>query len=203
MAAAASVRWRIGWGAAAHVVVWLPLALGVWALATDRLGANPAQALERGTGDWALRFLWASLATTPLRQWLGQPAIAPWRRTFGLAAFGYAVLHALSYAWLDMGFEVADIGQDLLKRPFIAVGASAWLILAVLGLTSLKAVARALGGARWRRLHRLVYLGSALACLHFYWMRDAKNDATQVAWMAAIWASLMTWRLWVILKNRR
>lgn len=185
---------------AAKPVVWLlwllPLAWLVFAAATDQLGANPAEALIRRSGDWALRGLWLALAVTPLRQLLGLPALARFRRLLGLFAFFYALLHLASYAWLDMGWVWGDIAADVLKRPFILVGMLTLALLLVLAATSPVAVLRALGGKRWQRLHRSVYAAGLLALLHFYWMRTGKNDTAEVAVYAALLALLLGWRVW-------
>jgi methionine sulfoxide reductase heme-binding subunit len=165
---------------------------GAW---TDTLGANPAEALIRATGDWTLRFLCITLAVTPLRHWTKQPALARFRRMLGLFAFFYAVLHFLSYAWLDMGFELDAIVRDIPKRPFALVGFTAFLLLLPLAATSFNRAVKALGGARWQRLHRVVYLVALLGLLHFFWMRSAKNDFADVALYAAVLAVLLGWRL--------
>lgn len=163
---------------------------------TGGLGANPAEALTRGTGDWTLRFLCLTLAITPLRQWTGWTAVARWRRMFGLYAFFYALLHFLCYAWLDMGFDPAAILRDIPKRPFVLVGTVALLLMLPLAATSFNRAVKALGSARWRALHRLVYAIAPLGLLHFFWMRSAKNDFAEVAVYAAVIALLLGWRLW-------
>ena len=160
------------------------------------LGPNPAEALMRGSGDWVLRFLCLTLAVTPLRQWTGWTALARLRRMLGLFTFFYAVLHFLCYAWLDMGFDAAAIARDIPKRPFVLVGTLALLLLLPLAATSFDRAIRALGAARWRRLHRLVYAIAPLGLLHFFWMRSAKNDVAEVGWYAAVIALLFGWRLW-------
>ena len=176
----------------------------VWlfvAAATDQLGANPAEALIRSTGDWALRALCVVLALTPLRVTVAVPALARWRRMLGLFAFFYAFLHVLSYSWLDMGLDVPDILADIAKRPFILVGALAFLVLLVLAATSFQRAIRALAGKRWQALHRTVYAAALLAVLHFFWMRAGKNNFAEVAVYAAIIAALLGWRLWRRLKG--
>jgi sulfoxide reductase heme-binding subunit YedZ len=167
------------------------------------LGANPAEALIRGSGDWALRFLCLALAVTPLRQATGWQALARLRRMVGLFAFFYALLHVLAYAWLDMGLVAADILRDIPKRPFILVGTAALLILLALAATSFNRAVRALGAARWQALHRGVYAAALLALLHFFWMRAGKNDFAEVAVYAAIVAALLGWRLARRLRDRR
>jgi len=176
------------------VLALLPLASLVWAVVFDQLGANPAQALVRATGDWSLRMLCVVLAVTPLRVLTGSPALARFRRMLGLFVYFYVLLHLLSYSGFDMGFEVADIAKDIAKRPFIMVGFSAFVLLTGLALTSFNRAIKALGGKNWQRLHRVVYLVAGLAILHFYWMRAAKNDFADVLVYAAVLLLLLGWR---------
>jgi sulfoxide reductase heme-binding subunit YedZ len=173
----------------------LPAGYLVWAIAADALGANPAQALVRATGDWTLRMLCLVLALTPARVLLGWPVLARFRRMLGLFVFFYASLHLLCYAWFDMEFVLADIARDVLKRPFIWLGFSGFVILAALAATSPHAMVRSLGAKNWRRLHRGVYGAALLAVLHFYWMRAGKNDVGEVLVYAAVLAMLLGWRL--------
>ena len=173
----------------------LPLAWLASGAATDTLGANPAEALIRGLGDWALRLLWLTLAITPLRQGLTLPALARFRRMLGLFAFAYASLHLLAYGWLDMDLDPADIARDIAKRPFILMGFSAWLLLLPLAATSFNAAIRALGARRWQGLHRLVYLLSLVALAHFVWIRAGKHNFAEPAVYGAILALLLGWRL--------
>ena len=174
----------------------LPLARLVWGAVFDQLGANPAEALIRSTGDWTLRFLCLTLAVTPVRTLTRTPQLARYRRMLGLFTFFYACLHLLAYGWLDMGLDVADIGRDILKRPFILVGFGTWLLLLPLALTSFNRAVRWLGGRQWRALHRLVYLIAGLALLHFFWMRSGKHDFAEVGVYAAIVAALLGWRVY-------
>ena len=180
----------------------LPLAWLVYGAVANQLGANPAEALIRGLGDWALRFLCIALAVTPVRIHTRTPQLARYRRMLGLFVAFYASLHLVAYAWLDMGLDVADIGRDILKRPFILVGFTAWLLLVPLALTSTNGMVRRLGGKAWRALHRLVYLVAPLALLHFFWMRAGKNDFAEVAVYAAILGALLGWRVWHRLRKR-
>ncbi|HMN20373.1 MAG TPA: protein-methionine-sulfoxide reductase heme-binding subunit MsrQ [Ottowia sp.] len=173
----------------------LPLASLVHGALTDGLGPNPAEALIRSLGDWTLRLLCLTLAVTPLRVRTRTPQLARFRRMLGLFVFCYACLHLLAYAWLDMGLDAADIGRDILKRPFILVGFTTWLLLLPLALTSSNRAVRWLGGRQWRSLHRLVYAVAGLALLHFAWMRGGKNDFAEVWLYAAIVAALLLERL--------
>ena len=173
----------------------VPLAWLVYAAVTDQLGANPAEALIRDLGDWTLRFLCLVLAVTPLRIPTGTPALARFRRMLGLFVFFYGVLHLLAYAWFDMGLDVGEIVHDIAKRPFILVGTLALLLLAVLAATSPHRAIRWLGAARWRALHRSVYVVAVLGILHFFWMRAGKNDFAEVLWYGALLAGLLGWRI--------
>ena len=173
----------------------LPLSWLLYRVVQDQLGANPQEALIRATGDWALRFLVIVLAVTPLRELSGLSALARYRRMLGVFMYFYALLHFLSYSGFDMGFDVADIFNDIVKRPFILVGSLALLLLTPLAATSFNAAVRALGAKRWQRLHRLVYAVAGLAILHFFWMRAGKNDFAEVLVYAGILALLLGWRL--------
>jgi sulfoxide reductase heme-binding subunit YedZ len=178
------------------VVCLLPLAWLVWGAVANTLGANPAEALIRATGDWTLRALCLTLAVTPLRQALGWHALARLRRMLGLFTFFYATLHFLCFAWLDMGFDVSAIVRDIIKRPFILVGTAALLLMLPLAATSFNRAIKALGARRWQLLHRLVYATALLGLLHFFWMRSGKNDFAEVAVYAVILGVLLGWRLW-------
>ena len=184
------------------VLALLPFAQLLHGALTDSLGANPAEALMRGSGDWVLRFLCLTLAVTPLRQWTGWTALARMRRMLGLFAFFYAVLHFLCYAWLDMGFDAAAIVRDIPKRPFVLVGTLALLLMLPLAATSFNRAIKLLGAVRWKLLHRLVYAVVLLGLLHFFWMRSAKNNFGEVAVYAAVIALLLGWRLWKRLQAR-
>ncbi len=176
----------------------LALAPFAWLLAGaigNTLGANPAEALIRGSGDWTLRFLCLTLAVTPLRQITGWSALARLRRMLGLFTFFYGVTHFLCFAWLDMGLDPAAIVRDIIKRPFILVGSAALLLMLPLAATSFNRAIRALGARRWQALHRAVYAIALLGLLHFFWMRAGKNDFAEVAIYAAIIAVLLGWRL--------
>lgn len=165
--------WRRLW---VDLAVWLacslPLAKLLYDLPTGGLGANPIEAITDRTGWWGLALLLATLAVTPLRRWSGWHAIARQRRTLGLATFGYVSLHMLTYFVLDLGLDFSHIAEDIVQRPFMTVGAAAWLLLLPLAVTSTRGWMRRLG-PRWAKLHRLVYLVVPLALLHFFWSQKA------------------------------
>ena len=169
----------------------------------DQLGANPQEALIRATGDWALRFLCIVLAVTPLRVLSKTPSLARFRRMLGLFMYFYVLIHFLSYSGFDMGFDIADIVSDIIKRPFILVGALSLLLLTPLAATSFNAAIKRLGAKRWQQLHKLVYAVAGLAILHFFWMRAGKNNFTEVVVYAGILAFLLGWRLRQFVRTRR
>jgi sulfoxide reductase heme-binding subunit YedZ len=173
----------------------LPFAWLFYSALTNQLGANPAEALIRATGDWTLRFICIVLLVTPLRTISNTPALARFRRMLGLFVYFYVVIHLLSYSWFDMGFDVSDIVKDIIKRPFILVGFSAFVLLTPLAATSFNAAIKAMGAKRWQLLHKLVYVISGLGILHFFWMRAGKNDFAEVFVYAAIIALLLGFRV--------
>ncbi|MBI5331131.1 MAG: sulfoxide reductase heme-binding subunit YedZ [Betaproteobacteria bacterium] len=184
--------------AALFLVCLGPLLDLTYGVIADTLGANPIEALTRGLGDWALRFLLITLAVTPLRRLSGAAWLLRLRRMLGLYAFFYALLHVLSYVWLDQFFDGAAILKDVFKRPFISVGFASFLLLIPLAATSTNTMIRRLGGARWQALHRTVYAIGLFAVLHFWWM--VKQDITQPALYAATLALLLGVRVyWAVL----
>ncbi len=185
------------------VLCLLPFAWLFYSALTNQLGANPAEALIRATGDWTLRFICLVLLVTPLRTISNTPALARFRRMLGLYVYFYVVVHLLSYSWFDMGFDVADIVKDIIKRPFILVGFSAFLLLTPLAATSFNAAIKAMGAKRWQLLHKLVYVISGLGLLHFFWMRAGKNNFAEVFVYAAIIAVLLGWRVKQFLVKKR
>jgi methionine sulfoxide reductase heme-binding subunit len=180
----------------------LPLLWLLYLALSDQLGANPSEALVRGTGDWTIRMLCLVLGVTPLRVLAQMPALARFRRMVGLFVYFYVCMHLLAYAWFDMEFVAADIARDIAKRPFILVGFSAFVLLTPLALTSFNAAIRALGARRWQVLHRLVYAVALLAVLHFFWMRAAKQNFAEVAVYAFVLGTLLGWRAWRYLQAR-
>ena len=181
----------------------LPLVWLFYSAWTNTLGANPAEALIRATGDWTLRFICIALAITPLRTISNMPALARFRRMLGLFVYFYVVAHLVSYSWFDMSFNVTDIANDIIKRPFILVGFSAFLLLTPLAATSFNAAIKAIGAKRWQTLHKLVYIVAGLGLLHFFWMRAGKNNFAEVFVYAAIIGLLLGWRVQHFFKKKR
>lgn len=158
--------------ALARIVLFLaalvPAALLVRGMLTGNLGVNPAETIQLTTGRWALKFLLLSLAITPLRRITRWNPIIQFRRMLGLFAFFYVCLHFVAYWAFDLTFAFDTIVTDVLKRPFIALGFIAFLLLVPLAVTSTKGWIRRLG-RNWTRLHRLVYVAAILAVVHFAW----------------------------------
>lgn len=170
-------------------LVWL-IALGL----QDRLTANPIEFITRATGDWTLYFLCLTLTVTPLRRFTGINELIRFRRMLGLFTFFYASLHFLTFIWFDHFFDLTEMMRDVLKRPFIAMGFSAFLLLVPPALTSNDFMLRKLG-RRWSVLHRLIYLIAVLALLHFWWMRAGKNNFAEPLVMGSVIAVLLALRL--------
>lgn len=181
----------------------LPFAWLVYGAFTDGLGANPAEALIRSTGDWTLRFLCIVLAVTPVRVTLKLNGLARFRRMLGLFMYFYVVVHLLSYGWFDMGFDLGEIARDIAKRPFILVGFAAFVLTTPLAATSFNRAIKAMGAKRWQALHKLVYVIAGLGLLHFFWMRAGKNNFNEVFVYAAIIGVLMAWRVWDFTRKRK
>jgi methionine sulfoxide reductase heme-binding subunit len=179
------------------VLIWLGACLPLLRLlvlaVTDDLSANPVEFIERSTGTWALLFLLLSLTITPLRLWKPLSWLIGVRRLLGLWMFAYACVHVLSYLWLDYSFDWQDIGHDIVKHPFVLVGACAFLLTLPLAATSNQRAIRALK-QRWKRLHMLVYVIAVLALLHYWWL--VKKDVTEPVIYSLLFAGLMLarWR---------
>jgi len=169
-------------------------------LRTGNLGVNPAETIQLETGRWALKFLLLSLAITPLRRISGWNILIQYRRMLGLFAFFYAALHFLSYWSFDLNFAFAAMIGDVLKRPFIALGFAAFLLLVPLAVTSTKGWIRRLG-KKWALLHRLVYAAAILAVIHFIW--KVKIFTGDPVVYAVILAILLGFRLAWALRNRK
>jgi sulfoxide reductase heme-binding subunit YedZ len=170
-----------------------PLAKIAVDVALGRLGANPIEAILNRLGFWTLTLLAASLAPTPARSLLGLSWPIRVRRMLGLFAFAYATLHLLFYVAIDQGLDLRVLAEDVAKRKFMTVGFLAWLTLVPLAVTSTDAWVRRLGYARWKRLHRLVYLAAILGVIHFVWR--VKADLARPLVHASVIALLLAARL--------
>ena len=185
--------WSAG-KALVFVACLMPLARLLWLGRGDGLGTNPVEFVTRSTGTWTLVMLCATLTVTPLRRLTGWNALARWRRMLGLFAFFYGVLHASTWVWFDQWFDVGAMLADLWRRPFIAAGFAAFVLLVPLALTSTQAAMRRLG-RRWQQLHRLAYASAILGVLHYWWHKAGKNDLTEPALYATVLAVLLGWRV--------
>jgi sulfoxide reductase heme-binding subunit YedZ len=179
--------------AAVFVLCLLPLARLAAQGFSDGLGANPIEVITHSTGWWALTLLMATLAVTPLRKLSGQPWLIRFRRMLGLFAFLYATLHFVTYLWLDKFFDLGDIVKDVGRRPFITVGFTAFVLLIPLAVTSTRRMIQRLGGRRWQRLHRLVYVSAAAGGVHFLWL--VKKDISEPALFLCVLAALLGYRV--------
>jgi len=174
------------------VLCLTPVLLLAWKGFKGSLGANPIEFITHATGDWTLRFLAITLAVTPLRKLLRWPELVRVRRMLGLFAFFYGCLHFLTYVWLDKFFDLAEIAKDIIKRPFITLGFTAFILLVPLAITSTVGWIRRLGGKRWQMLHRLVYVSTVAGAVHYYWL--VKSDITWPAFYGAIVTLLLAYR---------
>ena len=179
----------------------IPLGLVVWRAVTGDLTANPIEYITHRTGDWALRFLLIALAVTPVRLVAGWAAIASFRRMLGLFAFFYAALHFSTYLVLDFFFDFGLIFTDIAERRYVTAGFTGFVLLIPLAVTSTKGMIRRLGGARWRRLHRLGYVAAVAGVVHYQWL--VKLDIRPPLMYAAILALLLGIRVWFRFGGRR
>jgi methionine sulfoxide reductase heme-binding subunit len=178
------------------VVVFLlclvPLSVLVWKGFNGLLGANPVDVITRSTGRWTLTFLLITLSMTPLRKFAGLPWLVRFRRMLGLFAFFYGTLHMMTYVWLDKSFDVHAMLHDIYKRRFITAGMTAFTLMLPLALTSTAGWIRRLGGKRWQKLHRLIYLSAAAGVVHFIWL--VKADLRKPLTYGAILIVLLLYR---------
>ena len=164
------------------------------------LGPNPVEMLEHTTGDWTIWFLGITLSITPLRRLFNSPKLILFRRMLGLFAYFYGVCHFTIFLYYDNESGWSSLMAAVVKRPFITVGFAALLLLTPLAITSTNGWVRRLGGKNWQRLHRLVYVASALGVIHYYWL--VKSDVRTPLLYGAIWAVLMLFRLWTSISKR-
>ena len=172
----------------------LPLGRLVWLGFTNDLGANPIELITRSTGTWALVFLCLTLAMTPLRLLTNQVIWIRYRRMLGLFSFFYACLHFSIWLWLDLDWNLLEMGKDVIKRPFITMGFLSFVMLIPLALSSNHWMQRKLG-RRWAQLHRMVYLIAITVILHYWWHKAGKNDLDTVSIYALIVILLLSCRI--------
>ena len=190
---------RVALKAGVWILCLLPLVVLAYRVATWDLGANPISFVTNWLGQWTFRLLLATLALTPIRVLFGISWQISLRRLLGLFAFSYACLHFSVWIVVDHFFNWDQMIADVLKRRYITVGMLALTLLVPLAVTSTNAMVRRLGGAAWRRLHRLVYVIGVLAALHFLWL--AKKGRTDQYVYAAILSLLLGIRLWDALRR--
>lgn len=154
---------------------------------------NPIELITRSTGTWTLSFLLITLSVTPLRRLLDWPWLLRLRRMLGLFAFFYACLHFTTYIWVDQFFDWPAIVKDVVKRPFITVGFTAFVSLIPLAATSNNAMIRRMGARAWQRLHYAVYVIATLGVVHYWWL--VKKDVTQPLYFAAGLSVLLGYRI--------
>jgi len=169
-----------------------PLATLAWKVTQQNLGANPVDVITRSTGKWTLTLLLITLAISPLRKLSGMPWLIRFRRMLGLLAFFYGSLHLTTYVWLDKFFDVQAMLHDIAKRKFITAGMTAWACMLPLAITSTTGWIRRLGGKRWQKLHRLIYLSAAAGVIHFIWL--VKADLRRPLTYGAVLAVLLAYR---------
>jgi sulfoxide reductase heme-binding subunit YedZ len=173
----------------------IPLALLLWDLYRKQVGPNPLEFATRTTGMLTLVFLSLTVAITPLRRIFGINSLVKFRRMLGLFAFFYGTLHLLTYVWFDRLFDFVSMAADIAQRPFILVGITAFVLMVPLAITSTNKMVKRLGGKRWARLHRLVYLAAIAGVVHF-WML-VKSDIRLPLTFAFIILFLLGYRLLV------
>ena len=164
---------RLGITAAVTLTAAVPFAVLLWDALTGDLGVEPIETITHRTGWWGLTLLVATLAITPLRRITGANRLIQVRKPLGLMAFFYVSMHFLTYIILDQWLGWSYIIEDIVERPYITVGFTAFVLLIPLAATSTKRAIRKLGGHRWRRIHQLIYPAAVLGVLHFLWLVKA------------------------------
>ena len=173
----------------------VPLVLLLWDVYRKQVGANPLEFVTRTTGMLTLAFLLITLAISPLRRITGLNWLIRFRRMLGLFAFFYGSLHLATYVAFDRFFHLTTIPSDIVKRPFIAIGMTAFLLMLPLAITSTDKMVKRLGGKRWARLHRIVYAAGVLGVLHYYML--VKSDVRLPLTFAFLVFLLLGFRLFV------
>lgn len=170
-------------------LVWMTSAL--LEMFGQSLGPNPSRELLHSSGKTAINALWLTLSLRPLQQLTGRIEFLWLRRMAGLTSFGYATLHLLVYAILELGLDWSDLGNEIAKRPFIIVGLIALIGMIPMAATSTDRAMRRLG-RRWQQWHYAIYPVAILALWHYYW--QVKLDITEPLIYAGILALLFGYR---------
>ncbi len=173
----------------------IPFGQLAYAAYSGDLGVNPIDFITRFTGSWALIFLIGTLAVTPARRLTGWHDLIKLRRMLGLFAFAYASMHFATYLVLDHFFDWQAIGKDIVKRPYVTAGFTAFVIMVPLALTSTAGMIRRLG-KRWQKLHRLIYVAALAGVIHFYWL--VKADIRRPAQYGFVLGLFLLYRLIMI-----
>ena len=183
------------WRAAAWALGVAPLLYGAKLILQSRLGSNPVEFLEHYTGDWTLRLLLTTLSMTPLRMLTRLTEPIRVRRILGLWTFAFLCLHFSMYLVFDLSFSMTQLGEDLVKRTYITLGFTAWLLLLPLAITSTAGWQRRLK-RRWITLHRFIYPAAVLGAIHYLWL--VKADKREPLIYLSILLALLAFRLpWV------
>lgn len=184
----------------AHLACWLPLGYLVFGAVNRDLGADPQEQVMHLLGFWGLLFLLLSLSITPMRRLLRMPWVFQFRRMLGLYAAFYLLLHIATFTIFYLNFNVYELWNETLKRPYISVGMLAFILLIPLVATSTKSMQRRLG-KKWVKLHRLVYLIACLGVIHFVW--QTKADLNEPLSYALILVFLIGIRLYWFLASKK
>jgi methionine sulfoxide reductase heme-binding subunit len=179
----------------------VPFLLLVWGALTGDLGANPIEKITHTTGDWILRFLVLTLCITPLRQLTGWHQAIRFRRMLGLFAFFYGCLHLTIYVLSIASLNFAEIGNDIAKRKYITVGFTGFVLMIPLAITSTKKWIGRLGGKRWQKLHRLIYVSAIAGVLHYLWL--VKADYRYPLRYGIAVGLLLLFRVWTAVRSRQ
>ncbi len=181
------------------VIALIPFLVLLIRIFQNDLGPDPVQELSLETGEWTLRFLIIALAMTPLRRITRQAVFARHRRMLGLYALFYATLHFAVWLSFLLEFRWFAILEEIIERPYITVGFSAYVILLALGITSPKRMVKKLG-KNWKRLHKLVYVAAILGVLHLFWI--LRLDIGPAVFYGALVLLLLGYRFWFYLRSR-
>lgn len=170
----------------------IPFTWLFYAASQGALGPDPAEKIMHVTGEWSIRLLVLTLLVSPIRNLFSWRWPLKLRRMLGLYVFFYVCIHMMSFAHFYIGWSAAILAEELIERPYITVGALAWLLLMPLTFTSTRGMQRRLG-RNWRRLHQLIYPIAILACLHLIW--QARSDIGEALVYSLVVAALLLWRL--------